>query len=138
MMLGEYENWSRIMSPGQVLLAAFAFACASLIALGNSTLKGDRRQNSAICSRQISRVSGCIGLAANAGVPPNRTTEMANNLVIGIKRIFLLLLVGAASALQPIKPTAVRGARRLLLRATDIGSYFANTAKFLFRNSAAA
>src|SRR6266852_1039464 len=125
------------MSPGQVLLAAFALACASLIALGISTLKGDPRQNSAICSRQISRVSGCIAHAANAGVPPNRITEMANSLVIGIKRIFLLLLVGA-SALQPIKPTAVRGARRLLLRATDVGSYFANTAKFLFRNSAAA
>src|SRR3982074_2392898 len=95
------------MSPGQVLLAAFALACASLIALGISTLKGDRRQNSAFCSRQISRVSGCIARAANAGVPPNRTTEMANSLVIVIKRIFLLLLVGA-SALQPIKPIAVR------------------------------
>jgi len=45
--------------------------------------------------------------AANTGVPLSRTTEMANSLVIVIKRIFLLLLVGA-SALQPIKPIAVR------------------------------
>jgi hypothetical protein len=113
MTVGERYNQPRIMSPGQVLLAAFALACACPIALGISTLKGDRRQNSAFCPRQISRVSGCIGRAANTGVPLNRTTEMANSLVIVIKRIFFLLLDGAA--LQPIKPTAVRRARSSVL-----------------------
>lgn len=34
-------NKSRIMSPGQVLLAAFALACPLLIAPGISTSKGD-------------------------------------------------------------------------------------------------
>jgi hypothetical protein len=108
MTVGERYNQSSIMSPGQVLLAAFALACAPrLIAPGISTLKGDRRQNSAFCPRQRSRVSGCIARAANTGVALSRTTEMANSLVIVIKRIFLLLL-DVASALQPMKPTAVR------------------------------
>jgi hypothetical protein len=106
-LMTEGYNQPRTMSPGQVLLAAFAFACAPLIAPGISTLKGDRRQNSAFCPRQRSRVSGCIARAANTGVPLSRTTEMANSLVIVIKRIFLLLL-DVASALQPMKPTAVR------------------------------
>jgi hypothetical protein len=72
------------MSPGQVLLAAFAAACGSSIALGIATLKGDRRPNPVLCSWEVTRVLGCTAGAAKAGVPPNRTTETQSNLVIVI------------------------------------------------------
>jgi hypothetical protein len=95
----------------------------------NRNIERDRRPNPVICSWEVTRVLGCTAGAAKAGVPPNRTTETQSNLVIVIN----------ACSCSFVAATDLIDGRALSATtfafATDIGAWFANAAKFLFRQS---